>query len=317
MTELAKQNGVKNLTEKELRQIFCPALTDQQFMAFQLMATHVGADISLKEIAPIDFGGRVSYFVSRDFYRRKAQEQANYNGMTSAAVFQNDIFEMTNGVPTHKFGNAERGKIVGAYCTVFLKNIAVPFTSYVIFAEYSSGKSTWVSKPATMIEKVAQAQAFRGAFQGLFQNTYDESEKWFEDNPKDNPKETPTVITVTPSELEIEEALIKLNSAKTLPNLQTVWKGLGRVFQQNLSVIDAKDAKKDWLSQPQPESIDDLVVDAEFIESENELLANLAKCKTTGDWEFIIVSAIKNAPYLNNDSTIAKVEELKLTKKLK
>ena len=51
-------------------------------------------------------------------------------------------------------------------------------TSYmeVTLDEYSTGKSNWTAKPATMVRKVAVSQAFRAAFPNEYEGLYTEDE---------------------------------------------------------------------------------------------------------------------------------------------
>jgi len=43
-------------------------------------------------------------------------------------------------------------------------------------SEYSTGRSVWKDKPATMIRKVAESQCLRACFQDLLGGSYDEAE---------------------------------------------------------------------------------------------------------------------------------------------
>ena len=46
----------------------------------------------------------------------------------------------------------------------------------VTLDEYSTGKSNWTAKPATMVRKVAVSQAFRAAFPNEYEGLYTEDE---------------------------------------------------------------------------------------------------------------------------------------------
>lgn len=207
----ADKNGIKESLAKNLN--------DSEFALFFSLGKNLGANPWTREIFAIKYGDKVNIFCGRDFYRRKAQEQSDWNGMISSAVHENDDFYIENGLPKHKFSLKDRGKTVGAYCTIYRKNVEIPFTVWVNFDEYYLGykdkdgkikkryntyskthedmkPTVWDEKPDTMIEKVAQAQALRGAYQGIFQGTYDESEKWQMDE-KDvtPPPPPPPVVT--------------------------------------------------------------------------------------------------------------------------
>lgn len=166
---------------EKIRGLFAPSLTNEEFQMFIGLGANLGANPFMREIWAIKYGSSpASIFLGRDFYRKKAQEQETYDGHTVDAVYSNDKFEVNNGKPSHSYTPGNRGEIVGAYCTVHLKNTKVPYFVFVEFGEYNTGKSNWAKMPATMIKKVAEAQALRGAFQGVFSGTYSEAEQWIE-----------------------------------------------------------------------------------------------------------------------------------------
>jgi hypothetical protein len=67
---------------------------------------------------------------------------------------------------------------MGAYCLVKKHKSSKPTFVFVEINEYHKGQSVWKEKPATMIKKVAEAQALRAAFQDLFGGTYAQEEEW-------------------------------------------------------------------------------------------------------------------------------------------
>lgn len=185
-------------TEKvqEVKAIFADNLTDAEFSIFVNIGKMLGLNPFTREIWAVKYQDRpAAIFVGRDGYRKKAQELEEYDGHRAMAVYSNDSFSLENGEPKHSFGAGDRGKLMGAYCVVYRKGCRVPFSVYVDFQEYNTGKSNWAKMPATMIAKVAEAQALRGAFQGIFAGTYSEAENWedqtaevVESAPKQQPK---------------------------------------------------------------------------------------------------------------------------------
>lgn len=184
-----------------IRKTFAPNLTPVEFKIFTGLGYSLGANPYNREIWAVKYGtSPAKIFLGRDFYRRKAQEQEDYEGHVVRAVYEGDDFQMDNGVPNHKWSFKGRGQILGAYCIVYREG-KKPFESSVRFDEYyegmwvdptdhSQGKkktykngrpvdmspTTWDTKDETMIKKVAEAQGLRGAYQGIFKGTYDESE---------------------------------------------------------------------------------------------------------------------------------------------
>ena len=184
----------------EIKEAFGKNLTVPEFKLFINLGKALNANPFTREIFAVKYGnGPANIFCGRDFYRRKAQEQIDYDGLQSSAVYENDDFEVENGIPKHKFGLKNRGKLIGSYAVVYRKNIRQPYFVFVDFKEYYQGNkkpdgtvkqreyngkwqdskpTVWDEKGATMICKVAEAQCLRGAYQGVFKGTYDESEQW-------------------------------------------------------------------------------------------------------------------------------------------
>lgn len=186
-TEIQRNNGGdieiwNNDKSDKIRKLFAPDLTNEEFQFFWGLGKGLQANPFTREIWAVkyDKSKPAQVFLGRDFYRKKAQEQKDYNGHVVDAVYENDEFKVDSGIPQHSYNLKERGKLLGAYCVTYKKDQDHPFMVYVELSEYHKNQSTWKEKPATMIKKVAEAQSLRGAFQGIFRGTYDESEMWEE-----------------------------------------------------------------------------------------------------------------------------------------
>ena len=182
----------------KIRKLFAPTLTQPEFEMFMSLGQGLDANPFTREIWAIKYDSKkpASVFLGRDFYRRKAQEQPDYNGHIVDAVYSNDIFRVKNGEVEHEWNMKDRGKLMGAYCIAYKKHVGKPFYVFLKFEEYNKGFSNWKSMPDTMIRKCAEAAGLRGAWSGLFSGTYDESEAWVD------PKRVkiPPAPSVQPSE---------------------------------------------------------------------------------------------------------------------
>nr|BDD43951.1 hypothetical protein 15 [bacterium] len=197
MSELINPQDTQALWRKQekIREMFAPDLTEPEFKIFVGLGMSLGANPFAREIWAVKYGNRpAQIFLGRDFYRKKAQEQPDYKGHQVDVIYTNDSFQVSNGEINHSYQLGDRGKMVGAYCTVFREG-KQPYFQVVKIQEYFQGgnknKNLWDTKPETMIKKVAEAQALRGAYQGVFAGTYDESEEWTvhtESEKKDLPK---------------------------------------------------------------------------------------------------------------------------------
>lgn len=175
MSNLAVWN---NEQMAEIRKIFAPTLTDLEFQNFVGLGKSLGLNPFNREIWAVKYNNQCSIFVGRDGYRKVAQQTAEYDGMISDAIYSNDSFEVLDSIPKHTYKLSDRGNLVGAYCVVYRKNVKVAYFKFIELKEYVGTTPIWKSKPATMIIKVAEAQALRGCFQAVFEGTYDESENW-------------------------------------------------------------------------------------------------------------------------------------------
>jgi phage recombination protein Bet len=162
-----------------VRAQFAPTLTETEFKFFVTLGQSLGANPFKREIWSVKYDRNqpASIFLGRDMYRRKSQEQKEYDGHVPQAIYENDEFEVFNGIPEHSYGANGRGKLLGAYCMCWKKTTTHPYFVMVKIDEYNKNFANWKTMPETMIKKVAEAQCLRGAFQGVFAGTYDESEE--------------------------------------------------------------------------------------------------------------------------------------------
>lgn len=129
---------------------------------------------------------------SKDFYLRSAMQNPRFNGI------EDGITVIAGGVVTKKRGCAvyrELGEtLIGGWAAVYVEGYVKPVVVEVSLAEYDQGRALWKTKPATMINKVAIAQALRKAFPQMFTGTYVPEEMGLEDQVLDEPVYEPPVI---------------------------------------------------------------------------------------------------------------------------
>ena len=187
--ESIKSNGliIKNgdqpsvLTLQQVKEMTnTQALPDNEVLNFMLLCGIKGANPFTKEayLLPYGNGGKANIIFSKEFFVRKAEEQPDFNGMVNQLIVMrnNQVIYTDLYIPNTDM-------ILGATCSVFRKGIEHPFTATVSFNEYSTGKSLWYNKPATMIRKVAIVQALREAYGGLFGGVYTSEEQRVGESP--------------------------------------------------------------------------------------------------------------------------------------
>jgi len=162
---------------EEIKKLYGKDLTQGEWQIFIQVGRATKLSPYLKEIWAVKYGNNpAQIFVGRDGYRKGAQANPDYEYHQVDAVYTKDEFKVEKGEIVHSYSLTDRGTLVGAYCSVKRRNSSKPIFCYVELSEYNTGKSLWLTKKATMIKKVAEAQGLRMAFQELFAGTYDEDE---------------------------------------------------------------------------------------------------------------------------------------------
>ena len=163
---------------EEIRKLFAPKLTEMEFQYFVGLGKAAGLNPFLREIWSVKYDERspAQVFIGRDGYRKAAQAHHEYDYHQCDSVYENDIFEVQDGIVKHAYKLTQRGALIGAYCIAKRHKSSRPMYVFVEVKEYSTGKSVWSSKPSTMIKKVAESQCLRACFQDLLGGTYGEEE---------------------------------------------------------------------------------------------------------------------------------------------
>ena len=107
-------------------------------------------------------------------YMKMAEAHPQYDGFEAGII----VIDETAGELIHREGSIvyDDEQLVGGWAKAYRKDRSRPFYEEVKLSEYDTKKSLWVTKPATMIRKVALVHALRESFPATFGNLYDESE---------------------------------------------------------------------------------------------------------------------------------------------
>lgn len=160
-TELANpavRTALLNVTFKGLDEV-----TMKQAILEGLMIGFTFKNFLIKDVYAIPFGGQGKKYslITSIAYARKIAMRSGFCGK-DAPIYEYD----------------ENKKVVS--CTVTVKRLVSghvgEYTSTVDFSEYTTGKNLWVSKPKTMIAKVAEMHALRTAFPEEMSGMYAEEE---------------------------------------------------------------------------------------------------------------------------------------------
>lgn len=145
-----------------IKNIAAPKCTDDEFKLLLYQAKTYGLDPLLKQIWAVKYQSDrpASIFAGRDGFLSIAHRSGVFDGMES--------------------GSRMDGTDLIGWAKVYRKDMSHPFCVEVKAKEYNRNQGTWNTHPATMIQKVAEAQALRRAFQisGIYtQDEMPEQEK--------------------------------------------------------------------------------------------------------------------------------------------
>lgn len=165
---------------KDIKSMFAPKATDLEFKTYVQMGIATGLNPFLREIWLVKYDEKspAQIFIGRDGYRKTISRNTNYDYHIVDAVHCNDEFQvdLIEGKVKHIYNIKDRGKLVGAYCLVFMKSSSKPYYVFVPLEEYDQKRSVWNNMKATMIKKVAECQAIRMADSTCFSGTKDPDE---------------------------------------------------------------------------------------------------------------------------------------------
>lgn len=150
------------------------AVTDQEVTMFLSLCRFQHLNPFLKEAYLIKYGtSPATVVVGKDVLLKRAMRSEKFGGLSAGVIVVN-----TNGEVEEREGTfvLPDENLVGGWAKVIIKGYDLPFYSSVSMKEYSTGKSNWLTKPATMIRKVAMAQALREAFPEEMSNLYEQEE---------------------------------------------------------------------------------------------------------------------------------------------
>ena len=149
-------------------------VTDSEITMFLSLCKFSHLNPFIREAYLIKYGNNpATMVVGKDVLLKRAMRSEKFGGLSAGVIVVN-----VGGKLEEREGSfvIDGETLVGGWAKVIIKGYDVPFYSAVSMKEYSTGKSNWQSKPATMIRKVAVAQALREAFPEEMSALYDASE---------------------------------------------------------------------------------------------------------------------------------------------
>lgn len=169
-------------------------VTNKEAVMFLSLCRYQHLNPFIREAYLVKFGDNpATMIVGKDVLLKRAMRAEKFKGLQAGVIIAN------NGEFIEREGTfvLDGEALVGGWAKVYLKDYETPFYSSVSLKEYSTGKSNWASKPATMIRKVALAQALREAFPEEMSSLYDQTEMDKE------------VLDATGKEIEVDETPVE------------------------------------------------------------------------------------------------------------
>lgn len=215
--QLANAETLKSLLDTTFKGL--EAQTMKRAMLEGMMRGFEFKDFLEKNVYAIPFKGSYSLITSIDYARKI--------GMKSGVVGKSaPIFEM------------DGDKIIS--CTVTIKRKVGDhigeYTDTAFFDEYNTGRNLWLSKPRTMIAKVAEMHALRMACPEELSQAYVEEEYQRE--------AVKVEIIKEPTQEKVEESRNKLEEAKDIEEVKKVWASLPLEVKNKLEDVKNELKKK-------------------------------------------------------------------------
>lgn len=196
--------------------------SDEEFQLMCHIANKYSLDPLVKQIWIVKYGtAPASIFTGRDGFLSIGHRTGQFGGMETRVEKVDEPIDVKKLVWKDRKQvevEVKRDWQYKAVCTVRRKDAEFPFISEVYEEEYTTCANLWVSKPRTMIGKVAESQCLRKAFDiaGLYS-----PEEMPDPEPKDitpEKKPAPTArIKALPLDIQNGFAWLKEKEAKDLP----------------------------------------------------------------------------------------------------
>ena len=200
------------------------AVTDQEVTMFLSMCKFQHLNPFLREAYLIKYGSNnpATMVVGKDVLLKRAMRSDKFDGLSAGVIVINNDGKLEEREGTFVLDNET---LVGGWARVNIKGYSVPIYASVSLKEYMGRKSDgspngqWSNKPATMIRKVALAQALREAFPEEMSALYEQEEiKELSDVQLDT---TPVPM---PTENTVETPVQVVEAEKVITPVQSVAK---------------------------------------------------------------------------------------------
>lgn len=179
------------------------AATDGEIIQFIALCKANGLNPFTGDCYMITYGNSPATMVtSRDAFMRRAESSPVYDGFESGVIVlrKEEVVELPGS-----FFIPGREELVGGWAKVYRNDRKIPVYQRVSLREYTTGKNNWASKPGTMIQKVAEAHAFRKAFPVQMSGLYTPEEMPADDQRPEEEKENKVTPVFTNANAPVDQ----------------------------------------------------------------------------------------------------------------
>lgn len=188
-------------------------VTDQELEMFLNLCKYQKLNPFLRDAYLVKYGtAPANIIVGKDFFMKRATANPDFKNFEAGVIVLTQDNQIIERAGSFYVKGLER--LVGGWVKIYRQD-GSEFYHTVAFDEYSSGKSTWLKIPATMIRKVALVQGLRECFPSEFQGLYDSSEMGVEgstlpnkevdlNNPTINSQQASNLLDVVGKEIIVQ-----------------------------------------------------------------------------------------------------------------
>ena len=171
MNEIAevKQQELANKLESKrevIKNTVAKGASDNELEMFMHLAKEYNLDPFQQEIFFWKYGSKdPTIMTSRDGYLKIANQNPNFEGLDSGAIYPGDSFKKTREGVEHELDISSISKQpVGAYAVVYRSDREIPVRVVAPFKDYKKDNKVWNNYPSAMIQKVAESMSLKRAF---------------------------------------------------------------------------------------------------------------------------------------------------------
>lgn len=203
--QLANQATIKSLIETTFKG-FTPELMKKAIVEAMIRGFDFKSILE-KDVYPIPYGGGYSLIPSISYVRKVAMRSGLSGKGAPVFTFKADGKPETCTITVKRHVNGQQGE----------------YTATVYFDEYNTNKNQWLTKPKTMLAKVAEMHAIRSGFPEETSQFYTE-------------EELAKPIEAIPS-IDISVYEDRLKGVKSIDELKEAWASLPIEAKKELEVL--------------------------------------------------------------------------------